>query len=592
MAAIVPVRAAGLFGVCGLLLFQAGGRTAEVRFALVEAPPAAPYRVWPDQAPPGCPFPKSATITGIGFTGRHAEYTGADTWYPCWAADGKMYSPWTDGNVNGLGSSSAGDKATTGHATIVGDDPLRLTVVDPGVFAGSPRPYEGRYPCGSLVHKGVWYYGTYCLHPSGQVPRDGIPYNWPWLGPFVGFRTSRDFGKTWTETPHTPEKPLFGEQALHGEPVKIGAPHFVDFGRAMQHSPDGKAYLVAHGASDGKDRRYAFNSWITGDEVYLVRVAPAPDTMNDASRYEFFEGTDAAGGAVWSKDFKAIRPIAGWRDHMGCVTMTYDAPLKKYLMCVTDGGNTVGYFDTYILESDKVTGPWRRVAHLRKFGQQAYFVNIPSRFISADGRTVWLCYAANFSDGWGGTRFASKPAGSRYGMCLQEVRLLGPSDPVPEAGPLASEDNIAPEARVTVSSVHPDYKVAGLTDGRVGGFPGDTAREWCTRGETTTAMVRLTWDHEETIDRVWLFDRPNATDQVTKGMLIFSDGTTIPTGELPDDGKKGLEVKFPPIKAKWLIFAVTECKNGSANIGLAEIAVFRRRDDARRDVEDGKKAPE
>ena len=24
---------------------------------------------------------------------------------------------------------------------------------------------------------------------------------------------------------------------------------------------------------------------------------------------------------------------------MGCVTMTYNAPLKKYLMCVTDGGN-------------------------------------------------------------------------------------------------------------------------------------------------------------------------------------------------------------------------------------------------------------
>jgi hypothetical protein len=51
-------------------------------------------------------------------------------------------------------------------------------------------------------------------------------------------------------------------------------------------------------------------------------------------------------------------------------------------------------------------------------------VNIPSKFISADGRTVWLCYAANFSSGWGGIKFQSRPAGSRYGMCLQEVRLL------------------------------------------------------------------------------------------------------------------------------------------------------------------------
>ncbi len=42
----------------------------------------------------------------------------------------------------------------------------------------------------------------------------------------------------------------------------------------------------------------------------------------------------------WTKDFGKIKPIAAWRDHMGCVTMTYNAPLKKYLMCVTDGGDT------------------------------------------------------------------------------------------------------------------------------------------------------------------------------------------------------------------------------------------------------------
>jgi hypothetical protein len=33
----------------------------------------------------------------VAFTGRHAEYTGADTWYPSWANDGNLYSPWPDG---------------------------------------------------------------------------------------------------------------------------------------------------------------------------------------------------------------------------------------------------------------------------------------------------------------------------------------------------------------------------------------------------------------------------------------------------------------------------------------------------------------
>ena len=109
---------------------------------------------------------------------------------------------------------------------------------------------------------------------------------------------------------------------------------------------------------------------------------------------------------------------------MGCVTMTYDAPLKKYLMCVTDGGNTAGYFNTYILESDRITGPWKLVQYLHHFGEQAYFVNFPSKFIGADGRTLWLCYAANFAANWNGMKIRSRPAGGRYGMCLHEVRLL------------------------------------------------------------------------------------------------------------------------------------------------------------------------
>jgi hypothetical protein len=556
---------------------RASAETGTASFSLVDAPPAvtnAVVKAWPDRTPTNFPYVASDTLCGVAFTGRHAEYTGADTWYPSWAADGNQYSPWTDGNVNGLGSGSGGEGATTGHATILGDDPMRLVVTNQGVFKSSPRPYEGRYPCGSLVHNGVWYYGTYCLHPSGGVRRDGVLYNWPWMGPFVGFRWSTDYGKTWTQTPCTPEKPLFGERALNGEPVRIGAPHFVDFGKAMEHSPDGKAYLVAQGAADGANRRYAYNSWITADNVYLIRVTPSTENMNDASKYEFFAGHDAAGNAAWTSDFSKIAPIMEWRDHAGCVTMTYNAPLKKFLLCVTDGGNTVSRYNTYILESDRITGPWRRVAFLKDFGEQAYFVNIPSKFIAADGRTLWLCYAANFSSGWGGTTFKSIPTGSRYAMCLQEMRLLSPDDPVPPPSALNSPANVARDATVTVSSAHPDYSIDGLTDGVVGGYPGDIRQEWCTRGEFDTATIRLTWSQEQSIDRVWLFDRPNSLDQIRSGLLVFSDGTSIRTGELPDDARRGLEVRFPVKRVKWVVFIVNEVKPGTLNIGLSEFAVF------------------
>ena len=108
---------------------------------------------------------------------------------------------------------------------------------------------------------------------------------------------------------------------------------------------------------------------------------------------------------------------------MGCVTITYDAPLKKYLMCVTDGVLTIWKFNTYVLEANEMTGPWRMVAYLKDFGEQGYFVNFPSKFISADGQTLWLSYSANFTNGYLNTRFKPSPEGSRYAMCLQEVKL-------------------------------------------------------------------------------------------------------------------------------------------------------------------------
>jgi hypothetical protein len=257
---------------------------------------------------------------------------------------------------------------------------------------------------------------------------------------------------------------------------------------------------------------------------------------------------------------------------MGCVTMTYNAALRKFLMCVTDGGNTVSRYSTYVLESDRITGPWKLVSFMKDFGEQAYFVNIPSKFIGPDGRNFWLCYSANFSSGWGGTTFQSRPPGSRYAMCLQELRVLTTNE---VQGASRQMDNVARDAVLTVSSTHPDYSAAGAIDGVAEGYPGDIRREWASHGEHDTALLRLTWSAPQTIDRVLLFDRPNALDQVTSGMLVFSDGSTLATGALPDDARQGLEVRFPPKTVKWLVFLVTAAKPGSPNIGLSEILVFK-----------------
>jgi len=152
----------------------------------------------------------------------------------------------------------------------------------------------------------------------------------------------------------------------------------------MEHSPDGRAYLVAHGSTlqDGVEKN-ANLSWITVVEIYLCRVTPSPQTINDTSRYEYYVGNNQ-----WGHKLAEARPIPRWKHNMGCVTMTYEAPLKKYLMCLTDGGNMVGKYNTYILESEGIIGPLNLLVYWKDFGKQAYFVNIPSKFISKDGKNT------------------------------------------------------------------------------------------------------------------------------------------------------------------------------------------------------------
>jgi hypothetical protein len=381
-------------------------------------------RVWDDPLPDDCPLERSDVVSGVRFTGRAAAYTDADTWYPSWASDGLCYSPWTDGMVDNFMSSSKGGWATTGAAVIRGDHPFSLDIVPIGVWRSAPEPYGGRYPCGSLVHNGTWYYGTYCLDESDR----GL--NWDIMGPFIGFRVSFDLGRSWSETPWTPARPIFGESGKDGGKVRLGAPHFVDFGCNMRESPDGFAYLVGHGGS----RSTAEVSWISGDEVYAARVMPSPETINDPDSYEFFGGFGPDGAPRWTGRLRESVPVVSWPGHCGCVTATRSPGLGRYLMCVTDGWPTVKEMTSYILEAKDICGPWRVAAYFRDFGQQAYFLNIPSRFMSGDGETMWLCYSANFTNHAYGTGFDADPPGSRYSMCLQELTLVARGSEASTAG--------------------------------------------------------------------------------------------------------------------------------------------------------------
>ena len=92
-------------------------------------------------------------------------------------------------------------------------------------------------------------------------------------------------------------------------------------------------------------------------------------------------------------------------------------------MCITDGWPTDEKMNSYILESDNITGPWKLVTYMKDFGEQGYFLNFPSKFISDDGKAAWLCYSGQFSEGDLGQVIAANPPGSHYGMVLQEIEF-------------------------------------------------------------------------------------------------------------------------------------------------------------------------
>ena len=532
--------------------------------------------VWPNQTPHECPFEPTEGFTGVYFTGRNSDYHCGDTFYPTWGEDGHLYSPFADGTTDGVGSGSGFPWENTGNVVMMGDDPQHLVIKNTaGPQKGTAYPYGGRYPCGSLVHDGVWYYGTYCLGATKTAIEDGYHFGWPIMGPMPGFRVSHDKGKTWSPSPLTPENPLFPEPKELFGPVKIGAPHFVDFGRNMEHSPDGKAYLVCMGAEESDPHpRFANLSWCAADQVYLIRVTPSVETINSLDAYEFFAGHDEDGNPLWTSDFEKIEPLLDWNNHMGCVTATYNAPLQKYFMCVTDGWRTRSNMDSYILEADTLTGPWRMVTYMQEFGTQGYFLNFPSKFISDDGKTMWLCYSGNYG---AHTRLPRNPPNGRYGLCLYEIRLLGEGKQQFLATRAWKDPaNVARNAKLTASSVQEGSSIGALTNGVVSQRSQGITDQWVAADGAEDAWVTLEWDAPQQVRSMTLFDDEAREDHVKYGRIEFSNGHVIPIRvPLPNSNVNGLDIFWGDKKeVTWMKVVFDRVEPSAAPASLSEIAVF------------------
>jgi hypothetical protein len=160
----------------------------------------------------------------------------------------------------------------------------------------------------------------------------------------------------------------------------------------------------------------------------MARIRPSLTTINDPSAYEFFAGLDSAKRPIWSKEFARVAPLIEWPGHAGCVNITYHPYLKKYFgfLCSGWADGDAGSYDTWVVESDTITGPWRSVAYLKGMTGQAYFVCMPSKFLHQDSTKVTLFYSANWRPDRRGIPSWADPSGppGRYGLCVAEFELI------------------------------------------------------------------------------------------------------------------------------------------------------------------------
>ena len=91
------------------------------------------------------------------------------------------------------------------------------------------------------------------------------------------------------------------------------------------------------------------------------------------------------------------------------------------------------------------------------------------------------------------------------------------------------------------------------------------------RGGRRLAQAHLGDPHGEST-RSSCYDRPNGDDQITDATLQFSDGSSLTTGTLPNDGS-ALTLSFPPRTITSVQLDVTSVNVDTVNVGLSEIQV-------------------
>ncbi len=392
------------------------------------APPAAPATGETD-LPARADISRAETSTffataQIGSYGSLATTSDGDLWPNCWSDDDAIYAA----NGDGKGFDLSAEFTDTVMNRIDGTPATGITGTrlaagaELGPVWSDPAKYN-RKPTGMVSVGGVLYLAMQDLR-LGQGAFDEAPA--------ASISRSDDKGRTWTPT----KTPMFPDH-------RFTTPFFLDFGKDHREaatalgSRDG-AYVYAYGLD--WNWRDSFTQQVPDPtSLYLGRVPV--DAVQDRSRWQFFTGTDRRGRPTWSRDivekvpvltderrlYHDLRSAAQSAHDLSVISqggVVWNKPLRRYIYTSW----TEYTYEFY--EAPTPWGPWRLFLHHDAgaypwFGVGAtaqdpknggYGATIPSKFISADGRTMWV--QSNWFVGNGGD-----PAQNTYNFNLRKLTV-------------------------------------------------------------------------------------------------------------------------------------------------------------------------
>jgi hypothetical protein len=381
------VAAAGVVLVVGLVAACSSSGTATVSSAPPAPATSAPVSstTVASAAPPATSTP-ALTVTGVDIaaTATAAAFDGdGDLWPNCWAADGEIYTAHGDGKGFGTEFADIGTDVIhgepgdlTGDTTAIGDQVGQVWSGD-----GYTRKPTGIACVGDTLYLAVQDLAT--------------DFN---DAPAASISTSTDHGRTWT---WDRSAPMFSD----GRFTTI---FFLDYGRGYAGAPDG--FVYAYGLDHNWRDSY---SDVVPDPVDLYLARVPKDRVAERAAWQFYAG--GSGSAPrWSQDIGQRKPVL--HDARRVVTqpggaapglsvlsqggVVFDTPLRTYLYTSW----TEHSFQIYT--APQPWGPWKLLGG-KDFGPYpwnetayaGYATTIPSKFISDDGRSMWMqsnvCPCAN-----------------------------------------------------------------------------------------------------------------------------------------------------------------------------------------------------